>query len=157
MPYQILRFKVFIFFLFFGNDLKNTEEYHLQKTSCSNSTFLWCLWQEPQEMQVVVPLTSSLHHVELNLKSSSKNARYELMALVKEIAGNHACTPESDKTLKTDYKGWRHSSHLINLILIKSNWILSDCSSNRSPRGWQTRRQCAALDKMDNGLLYGCL
>ncbi|KAJ8641391.1 hypothetical protein MRB53_018085 [Persea americana] len=60
--------------------------------------------QEPQEMQVVVPLTSSPHHVELNLKSSSKNARYELMALVKDIAGNRACTLDSDSTLKADFK-----------------------------------------------------
>ncbi|RWR82423.1 Replication factor C [Cinnamomum micranthum f. kanehirae] len=61
--------------------------------------------QEPQEMQVVVPLTSSPHHVELNLKSSSKNARYELMALVKDIAGNRPCTLESDSNLKADFKG----------------------------------------------------
>ncbi|XP_058092048.1 uncharacterized protein LOC131237952 isoform X2 [Magnolia sinica] len=61
--------------------------------------------QETQQMPVVVPLTSSPHHVELNLKSISKNARYALMALVKEITSNRAPIPEfSDASLKADYK-----------------------------------------------------
>lgn len=57
-------------------------------------------------MQISVPVTSSAHHVELNLKSESKNARYALMALVKEITSDHALAPEvSDVSLKADYKG----------------------------------------------------
>lgn len=57
-------------------------------------------------MQIVVPLTSGPHHFELNLKSQSKNARYALMALVKEIVGNCADIPEiSDASFRMNYKG----------------------------------------------------
>ncbi|KAF8410579.1 hypothetical protein HHK36_003111 [Tetracentron sinense] len=60
--------------------------------------------QEKRPMQVVVPLTSSAHHVELNLNLESK-ARYALMALVKEIASNYAITPEvSNAGFRPDYK-----------------------------------------------------
>ncbi|XP_073105721.1 uncharacterized protein [Elaeis guineensis] len=55
--------------------------------------------------QIVVPLTSGPHHFELNLKSQSKNARYALMALVKEIVDNCADIPEvSDASFKMNYK-----------------------------------------------------
>ncbi|XP_008795941.2 uncharacterized protein LOC103711542 [Phoenix dactylifera] len=61
--------------------------------------------QESRPVQIVVPLTSGPHHFELNLKSQSKNARYALMALVKEIVGNCADIPEvSDASLKMNYK-----------------------------------------------------
>lgn len=56
-------------------------------------------------MKVPVPLTSSAHHVELNV-CSDVNARYAFMALVKEISNSHAVTPEvSVANLKADYKG----------------------------------------------------
>ncbi|KAL6011362.1 hypothetical protein ACLOJK_001808 [Asimina triloba] len=61
--------------------------------------------QEAQQMQVMVPVTSSPHHVEINLKDTSGNARYALMALIKEIASKYSPVPEfSDATLKADYK-----------------------------------------------------
>lgn len=57
-------------------------------------------------MQIVVPLTSSAYHLELNLKSLAKNARHALMAIVKEITENHVDTSEfSDASFKTDFKG----------------------------------------------------
>ncbi|KAK6924378.1 hypothetical protein RJ641_010578 [Dillenia turbinata] len=60
--------------------------------------------QDERPMQVVVPLAFSAHHVELNV-SSEPNARYALMALVKEISSNHAVTPEvSTANFKPDYK-----------------------------------------------------
>ncbi|KAF8377918.1 hypothetical protein HHK36_031306 [Tetracentron sinense] len=60
--------------------------------------------QEKRLMQVVVPLTSSAHHVELNLNSEPA-ARYALMALVKEITTNYAITPEVSTTgFRPDYK-----------------------------------------------------
>ncbi|XP_068638543.1 uncharacterized protein [Aristolochia californica] len=56
-------------------------------------------------IEVVFPLTSSLHHMELNLRSDIMNAKYALMALVKEIASNHESIPEvSDASYKADYK-----------------------------------------------------
>jgi replication factor C subunit 3/5 len=56
-------------------------------------------------MQVVVPLTSSTHHVELNVKLEA-NARYALMGLVKDISSKYAITPEvSNVNFKPDYKG----------------------------------------------------
>ncbi|KAK1321339.1 hypothetical protein QJS10_CPA03g00324 [Acorus calamus] len=61
--------------------------------------------QEARPIQVVVPLTSSPHHVELNLKSGTKTARYALMGIIKEIAANRAAIPEiSDASFKADYK-----------------------------------------------------
>nr|XP_009388132.1 PREDICTED: replication factor C subunit 3-like [Musa acuminata subsp. malaccensis] len=56
-------------------------------------------------MQIVVPLTSSAYHLELNLKSLAKNARHALMAIVKEITENYVDTSEfSDASFKTDFK-----------------------------------------------------
>ncbi|XP_020268868.1 uncharacterized protein LOC109844293 isoform X2 [Asparagus officinalis] len=77
----------------FGDSLKTSDDLrHFQV-------------QETTPMQISVPVTSSPHHVELNLKSESKNARYALMALVKEITSDHALAPEvSDVSLKADYK-----------------------------------------------------
>lgn len=61
--------------------------------------------QESGPMEIVVPLTSGPHHFELNMKSQSKNARYALMELVKEIVGNRADIHEvSDTSFKMDYK-----------------------------------------------------
>lgn len=56
-------------------------------------------------MQVIVPLASSAHHVELNVNLET-NARYALMGLVKEISTNYTITPEvSTADFKADYKG----------------------------------------------------
>lgn len=56
-------------------------------------------------MKIVVPLTSSAHHVELNVKLEPY-ARHALMAIVKQIRSDSEITPEvSNVDLKTDYKG----------------------------------------------------
>ncbi|XP_022741261.1 uncharacterized protein LOC111292901 [Durio zibethinus] len=61
-------------------------------------------WNEKRPMQVIVPLASSTHHVELNVNLET-NARYALMGLVKEISTNYTITPEtSTANLKADYK-----------------------------------------------------
>ncbi|WOL00374.1 hypothetical protein Cni_G09087 [Canna indica] len=61
--------------------------------------------QESSPMPIVFPVTSSSYHVELNLKSLAKNARHALMAVIKEIATNHAYVPEvSDASFKMDFK-----------------------------------------------------
>lgn len=74
-------------------------------------------------MQITVPLTSSPHHVELNLKSELKIARYALMALIKEITSDRELTPEvSDVGFKPDYKGML----LLNLDLFFINPGSSD-------------------------------
>ncbi|XP_077244333.1 replication factor C subunit 3-like isoform X2 [Tasmannia lanceolata] len=61
--------------------------------------------QEARPMEVIIPLASSPHHVELNLRTESKNGRYALMAIVKEITSSFASTPEvSEANFKPDYK-----------------------------------------------------
>ncbi|KAG9449684.1 hypothetical protein H6P81_009649 [Aristolochia fimbriata] len=61
--------------------------------------------QEANLIDVVFPLASSPHHMELNLRTEIKNAKYALMALVKEIASSHESTPEvSEASFKADYK-----------------------------------------------------
>ncbi|XP_072999614.1 uncharacterized protein [Typha latifolia] len=61
--------------------------------------------KEAKHVQIVAPITSSPHHVEVNLKSQLKNARYTLIALAREIAGNHAEAPEiSDPSFRMDFK-----------------------------------------------------
>ncbi|KAK9066878.1 hypothetical protein SSX86_014201 [Deinandra increscens subsp. villosa] len=59
--------------------------------------------KETRLTQVAVPVTSSPHHVELNVRLEA-NARYALMASVKKISSYHAVTPEmSTVNLKPDY------------------------------------------------------
>ncbi|KAL3525365.1 hypothetical protein ACH5RR_013737 [Cinchona calisaya] len=60
--------------------------------------------QETKPMEVVVPVSSSPHHVELNV-SSEPNAIYALMALVKQISTDYAVIREiSNVHMKADYK-----------------------------------------------------
>ncbi|XWS45444.1 hypothetical protein CRYUN_Cryun15aG0137400 [Craigia yunnanensis] len=87
--------------------------------------------QEKRPMQVIVPLASSAHHVELNVNLET-NAKYALMGLVKEISTNYAITPEvSTANFKADYtvlvlydvdKAPENIHHLIK-------WIM-DCHSD---------------------------
>lgn len=56
-------------------------------------------------MQVMVPLTSSAHHIELNVRVEA-NARYALMGLVKEINSENEIAPEvSTVHIKGNHKG----------------------------------------------------
>ncbi|GMI68157.1 hypothetical protein HRI_000485000 [Hibiscus trionum] len=60
--------------------------------------------QEKRAMQVIVPIASSAHHVELNV-TKEPNVKYVLMGLVKEISTNYTTTPEvSNDNFKTNYK-----------------------------------------------------
>ncbi|CAN1121981.1 Replication factor C subunit 3 [Linum perenne] len=60
--------------------------------------------QEKKGAQVVVPITSSAHHVELNVKSEP-NAMSALMGLVKEISNAYSLTPDiSTINARPDYK-----------------------------------------------------
>lgn len=62
-------------------------------------------------MQVVVPVSSSAHHVELNVHLEPKSP-YALTALVKQISSEYAVPPEiSTVGMKTDYKGPLALSH----------------------------------------------
>lgn len=66
-------------------------------------------------MPIAVPLSSSAHHVELNVHTEP-NARYALMTLVKEINGQHAITPEvSIADPRADYKGSLKESKNLSL------------------------------------------
>ncbi|KAL2497788.1 Replication factor C [Abeliophyllum distichum] len=59
---------------------------------------------ESRPMQVVVPVSSSAHHVELNVYLEPKSV-YALTALVKQISSEYAVTPEvSTVAMKADYK-----------------------------------------------------
>ena len=56
-------------------------------------------------MEVAVPISSSPHHLELNV-SSEPNAMYALMALVKQIIADYAIIREVSRiNAKADYKG----------------------------------------------------
>ncbi|XP_071712824.1 uncharacterized protein [Rutidosis leptorrhynchoides] len=58
---------------------------------------------EARLTQVAVPAASSAHHVELNVYLE-KNAKYALMASVKQISSNHSVVPEiSTVNLKPDF------------------------------------------------------
>uniref|UniRef100_A0A7N0ZSV0 Replication factor C subunit 3 n=1 Tax=Kalanchoe fedtschenkoi TaxID=63787 RepID=A0A7N0ZSV0_KALFE len=60
--------------------------------------------KDKRPMKVPIPLTSSAHHVELNV-NSDVNARHGLMALVKEISNSYDVIPEvSIANLKAEYK-----------------------------------------------------
>ncbi|XP_062102428.1 uncharacterized protein LOC133812653 [Humulus lupulus] len=60
--------------------------------------------QENRPTQVAVPITSSAHHLELNVHKES-NAKYALMGLVKEIVKDYTVAPEiSIANLSTSYK-----------------------------------------------------
>ncbi|PON74019.1 Replication factor C [Trema orientale] len=60
--------------------------------------------QENRPMQVVVPITSSAHHLELNVHLES-NAKYALLGLVREIIKDYTVTPEiSTANLTANYK-----------------------------------------------------
>ncbi|XP_024181957.1 uncharacterized protein LOC112187419 [Rosa chinensis] len=86
--------------------------------------------QEQMSMQVMVPLTSSAHHIELNVRVEA-NARYALMGLVKEINSENDIAPEiSTINLKGNHKVLvlydvdRAAEHIQHLI----KWIM-DCYS----------------------------
>ncbi|XP_059294796.1 replication factor C subunit 3-like [Lycium ferocissimum] len=60
--------------------------------------------KETRPVQVVVPVSSSPHHIELNLQLEP-NARYAIMALVKQITSEYPLTPEVSRVnKKADYK-----------------------------------------------------
>ncbi|XP_069150504.1 replication factor C subunit 3-like [Solanum lycopersicum] len=60
--------------------------------------------KETRPLQVVVPVSSSPHHIELNVQLEP-NARYVIMALVKQITSEYALTPEISRVnKKADYK-----------------------------------------------------
>ncbi|KAL3527121.1 hypothetical protein ACH5RR_011777 [Cinchona calisaya] len=63
--------------------------------------------QETRPMEVVVRISSSPHHVELNVTSES-NAMYALMGLVKQISTDNAVIRENRKVnnMKADYKAF---------------------------------------------------
>jgi hypothetical protein len=48
-----------------------------------------CVWQGSASVPILVPLSSSDHHVELDMRYQSKNARYALTALANEIPNKH--------------------------------------------------------------------
>ncbi|XP_048431350.1 uncharacterized protein LOC103932804 [Pyrus x bretschneideri] len=87
-------------------------------------------WEEQGTTQLVVPLTSSPHHVELNVQLEP-NARYALMGLVREINNDNELAPEvSSINLKANHKvmvlyGVDKAEHIQHLI----KWIM-DCYSD---------------------------
>lgn len=53
-------------------------------------------------MPILVPVSSSNHHVELNMRSQSKNARYALMTLANEMSENRKIT---EPVVRRNFKG----------------------------------------------------
>ncbi|XP_076960666.1 uncharacterized protein LOC143637098 isoform X2 [Bidens hawaiensis] len=87
--------------------------------------------QETRLTQVAVPVTSSPHHIELNMHLEA-NARYALMASVKQIGSDHAVTTETsianskpDYTVMVLYDVDKADETSQNLI----KWII-DCYSD---------------------------
>ncbi|BFG39143.1 hypothetical protein CerSpe_254180 [Prunus speciosa] len=82
--------------------------------------------QEQKPIQILVPLTSSAQHVELNVQLEA-NARYALMGLVREINNENAIAPEvSTVNFKANHKvivlygvdkAAEHIQHLIKWIM----------------------------------------
>ncbi|XP_052310555.1 uncharacterized protein LOC7480136 [Populus trichocarpa] len=63
-----------------------------------------CWHEQRGAAQVVVPITSSAHHAEINV-NLEPNAKTALMGLVKEIRNTYAITPDfSNVNFKPDYK-----------------------------------------------------
>ncbi|XP_061342302.1 uncharacterized protein LOC133288537 [Gastrolobium bilobum] len=61
-------------------------------------------YHDQRPLKVSVPITSSSHHMELNV-NLEPNAKYALMGLIKEISHIYAITPEvSNINFKSDYK-----------------------------------------------------
>ncbi|XP_024317015.1 uncharacterized protein LOC104583826 isoform X2 [Brachypodium distachyon] len=54
-----------------------------------------CNGQGSASLPILVPLSSSDHHVELNMRSQSKNARYALTALANEMSNKHKTSEAS--------------------------------------------------------------
>ncbi|XP_075086486.1 uncharacterized protein LOC107832126 [Nicotiana tabacum] len=87
--------------------------------------------QETKPVQVIVPVSSSPHHIELNVHLEP-NARFALLALVKQISSEFALTPEVSRiNMKADSKvlvlydvdkSEENMQHLIK-------WII-DCNSD---------------------------
>ncbi|XP_020522961.1 uncharacterized protein LOC18422538 isoform X2 [Amborella trichopoda] len=62
-------------------------------------------FEELKSGHVIHAVTSSLHHLELNLNKEPKNGRYILMSLIKELINTDAPPPEdSDISLRPDFK-----------------------------------------------------
>ncbi|GJN21977.1 hypothetical protein PR202_gb09501 [Eleusine coracana subsp. coracana] len=60
-----------------------------------------CNGQGSSSVPILIPLSSSDHHVELNIKSQSKKARYALMTLANEMASKRKITePSGRKSFK---------------------------------------------------------
>ncbi|KAK4346858.1 hypothetical protein RND71_033197 [Anisodus tanguticus] len=77
---------------------------------------------ETRPVQVVVPVSSSPHHIELNVQLEP-NARYAIMALVKQITSDYAMTPEISRVNKKgDYKGdhINQSKNYFNILSLQS-------------------------------------
>ncbi|XP_052198032.1 uncharacterized protein LOC127804952 [Diospyros lotus] len=84
--------------------------------------------QETRPVEVAVSVTSSSHHVELNVYLEP-NARYALMALVKQISSSYAITteissanPEADYKVMVLYEVDKAAENIQHLI----KWIM-DC------------------------------
>ncbi|KAK9990366.1 hypothetical protein SO802_025351 [Lithocarpus litseifolius] len=85
-----------------SHDLRYFQIQRLPPKSSATAHFTY--QQERKRMQVVVPLTSSPHHVELNVNLEA-NAKYALLGLVKEITSEFAVIPEvSNVNFKAKYK-----------------------------------------------------
>ncbi|XP_019253833.1 PREDICTED: uncharacterized protein LOC109232519 [Nicotiana attenuata] len=86
---------------------------------------------EARPVQIVVPVSSSPHHIELNVHLEP-NARFALMALVKQISSEYALTPEVSRiNMKADskvivlYNVDKSAENMQHLI----KWIM-DCYSD---------------------------
>jgi len=68
--------------------------------------------QGSASVPILVPVSSSNHHVELNMRSQSKNARYALMTLANEMSDKRKIT---EPVVRKNFKGI-HALEFFNIV-----------------------------------------
>nr|CAB3450808.1 unnamed protein product [Digitaria exilis] len=74
----------------FGDSSLNVS--HYLKSCSGQRAKASVILQGSASVPILVPVSSSNHHVELNMRSQSKNARYALMTLANEMSENRKIT-----------------------------------------------------------------
>ena len=69
--------------------------------------------QGSASVPILVPVSSSNHHVELNMRSQSKNARYALMTLANEMSDKRKIT---EPVARKNFKGIVHALEFFNIV-----------------------------------------
>ena len=69
--------------------------------------------QGSASVPILVPVSSSNHHVELNMRFQSKNARYALITLANEMSDKRKIT---EPVARKNFKGIVHALEFFNIV-----------------------------------------